>query len=227
MIDLLPEEYRNELRNALRSLHPGQKTAAFSMDTVLSVFNDTIGVRAQEPPAPLKGTLNLQAQPTAGKDPITQVTQPQQQVQPQNFSVRGGRGRAAGYAGYTNYTRGAAYDGVYSTYNRGAHSTGYQVPTSPPQQIRQVRCSLCSGPEAFMHNTSQCLQFPTPEDKRHKLNDLGRCISCTRVVHQGGCSPHVRECPAHPGLRHYPWLCDRIYQNQQRQHQPTGDPTSA
>ena len=63
VIESLPDEYRTELRNGLRALQPGKKTAAFSKNTVKEVFNDTIGVRKDtQNNSTLKGTLNLQAQ---------------------------------------------------------------------------------------------------------------------------------------------------------------------
>ena len=80
VIECLPDEYQTELRNGLRTLHPGQKTATFSKKTVQEVFNDTIGVRKETPSnSHLKGTLSLLAQ-TAGNK---QQQQQKQQRPPQ------------------------------------------------------------------------------------------------------------------------------------------------
>ena len=60
IIESLPEEHRNELRNGLRALQPGQRKACFKIETVRDVFNDTIGVKKDDD-TPQKATLNFQA----------------------------------------------------------------------------------------------------------------------------------------------------------------------
>ena len=238
VIESLPEEYRNELRNGLRSLQPGQKTAAFSMKLVREVFNDTIGVRTEQTPTPMKGTLSLQAQTAGGKAPHveTLITNPPPQGgrgpsynrgssynRDSGFDRDMSYGRGAAYGGYTNYNRGACHEGAYSTHNRGASNTGYQAYNGHAQQNRpllETWCSLCPGQGYHDHDTVRCPYYPTPEDKKRKLYQLGLCTRCCRYPHQGECSQTIKECTVHPGQRHYTWLCELHYQNQQRQRQP-------
>ena len=135
IIETLPDEHKTDLRNGLRALQPGQKTASFKIDTVRNVFNDTIGVKTENEPAPLKGTLSLQTHQTLNTPKPPQVSQMQTQAsshQPEPpSSGRGGRGRSRGqgpsystgatgtgspyggnqgYAGHSGYSRGSFYN---------------------------------------------------------------------------------------------------------------------
>ncbi|MCP4274571.1 MAG: hypothetical protein GY781_21815, partial [Gammaproteobacteria bacterium] len=74
IIEKLPDKYRSELQNGLRVLQPGQTNAAFSRKIVKDVYNDTIGVKTEQPTPP-KGTLSFLAQTTGGSAPCSQGLQ--------------------------------------------------------------------------------------------------------------------------------------------------------
>ena len=196
IIESLPDEHRRDLRNGLRALQPGQKTASFKIDTVRNVFNDTIGVKTEEHPAPLKGTLSLQTHTVEAKKLQKQVPQTQHQAltsQLNTLSVSTGN-------------RVPDLTGV----------TGYHTPQATAQQSRPMWCSLCQGPESLSHYTFRCPNFPTPAEKRLRLRDLGLCPNCCQYQHQGECGRYIKFCRVH-GERHYTWLCDTVTQQQHQQ----------
>ena len=197
IIESLPDEHKKELRSGLRALQPGQKTASFTIDNVRNVFNDTIGAETEEKPAPLKGSLSLQTHTVEVKKQQKQVPQTQHQALTSQLNTLS-----------------------LSNGNRVPDLTGYQTPQTTAQQGRPMWCSLCQGPESLSHYTFRCPNFPTPAEKRLRLQDLGLCPNCCRYQHQGECGTYIKVCRVH-GERHYTWLCDTVTQQQQHQQSNT------
>ena len=66
-------------------------------------------------------------------------------------------------------------------------------------------CTLCYPQRHPIH---EC-KFKTPQQKRERLVNLGRCQACGVMIREHGmdCSHRVR-CSHHPGERHIPWTCE-------------------
>ena len=224
IIENLPDKYRSELQNGLRVLQPGQTNAAFSRKTVKNVFNDTIGVKTEQPTPP-KGTLSFLAQTTGGSAPCSQGLQiphpnnnPYSMCQPQyQTQVQQAQNDPQAWEGRGNnfyYHNGSPFIPPVNSHPQVAHAPAFtrgaaNVSTNTGAIYKRSHttplCTLCTGEDAVTHNTFNCSQFPTPESKRNKLLELTRCPDCAGRLHDGVCK--INYCPKHPGQKHYWWLC--------------------
>ena len=68
-------------------------------------------------------------------------------------------------------------------------------------------CTLCFP---LKHNIEEC-KYKTPEQRRKRLVDIGRCQACATPIREHGldCS-HRARCNDHNGERHLPWTCEGI-----------------
>ena len=68
-------------------------------------------------------------------------------------------------------------------------------------------CTLCFPAK---HHIDEC-KYKTPEQRRKRLIEIGRCQACATPIREHGadCSHRVR-CPDHTGERHLNWTCDGI-----------------
>ena len=68
-------------------------------------------------------------------------------------------------------------------------------------------CTLCFPAK---HPIEEC-KYKTPEQRRKRLVDIGRCQACATPIREHGldCS-HRARCNDHNGERHLPWTCEGI-----------------
>ena len=192
----LPIEFGARLRDGLRQRDPGNKTFAFSLDQIRSVYNDTVSIKnASGATEPLGGTLSFhtavlptERQNRDNRPPIQQTP---------------GRGsqRVRGSLGSFNLPAIGRGQGFHGN-NRGRGDGGWHR----NRLARPLFCSVCDERDASGHPSVYCPNFPTAEAKRRQLQLRNKCIACTATTHQGPCPEHL-ECRMHRGERHYEWLC--------------------
>ena len=197
LVQTLPEHYRKELRNGLRVLHPNKDKAAFTVDEVRSVFNNTIAVIQEDNTSRHKSTLGFHSE--SDQDDIDDKKgrntgiQQAQNTQPPNTG---------------DQTPFVPYEPPRHTPQSYAQGrTQEQQPLIHSET--SVWCSLCYNKENedYAHHTHQCPYFPTSQEKREVFITTGRCPDCARPEHQGVQCPWHLSCDIHPGERHYTWLC--------------------
>ena len=192
LVQMLPAPYRKELRDGLRILHPAKDKAAFTVDEVRKVFNDTIAVIQDEGTTPTEKTYDSQLA-TNHQNHVAKTTK-----FPLNHHIHEQQSSL--------HTVSHSQDRYPPQLTQQSYAQGRTQEQPLIHSETSVWCSLCYN-EDYAHHTHQCPYFPTSQEKREVFITTGRCPDCARPEHQGVQCPWHLSCDIHPGERHYTWLC--------------------